>query len=339
MYDSKNDTLNHIATVRTYMSQVTVNLAHRAAVHDASKLENPEKEVFDRVTPKLQEIEYGSDEYRRVLRDEMSAGIKHHYENNDHHPEWTRMNNEKWSSVVGYEDYYEVSNFGQVRSRDRIVSRSGKRGDMLVKGKLLTPHINPKGYLRLQLSCDGSPKSFLVHRLVAESFIPNPDNKPEVNHINGNKKDNRVSNLEWSTSSENQKHAYDTGLKHPVLKYVVICEELNVWTYGIEKMVEELQAIGYNASSGGIWNCLSGKSGSHCGLSFSSRNIEEYDPHSDLRFMSLLSIMEMVCDWKAASDRVNGNFADSLEINHERFNINDDLMEIIFNTCIELGWI
>lgn len=74
--------------------------------------------------------------------------------------------------------------------------------------KKIKPHNNGKGYLVVCLRCDNKTKQCLVHRLVAETFIPNPDNKPEVNHKNGDKADNRVKNLDWCTHSENQKHRY-----------------------------------------------------------------------------------------------------------------------------------
>lgn len=66
------------------------------------------------------------------------------------------------------------------------------------------------------MNIDGKPKSYLVHRLVAKLFIPNPDNKPDVNHKNGDKHDNSVKNLEWCTKSENEKHAWKNGLKRDV---------------------------------------------------------------------------------------------------------------------------
>lgn len=79
----------------------------------------------------------------------------------------------------------------------------------------LTPNRHPQGYLRLGLRTNGIRKFHNIHRLVAQTFLPNPENKPFVNHIDGNKSNNRVENLEWCNQSENMEHAYRTGLKHP----------------------------------------------------------------------------------------------------------------------------
>ena len=79
----------------------------------------------------------------------------------------------------------------------------------------LTPNESKRGYLRLGLRGNGERKWFAVHRLVAQAFLPNPDNKPYVNHIDGDKTNNRVENLEWCSQSENMLHAFRTGLKHP----------------------------------------------------------------------------------------------------------------------------
>lgn len=111
---------------------------------------------------------------------------------------------EIWKDIPGYESIYQVSNLGNIKSL--------KSGNHHSKTKILTPVCADGRYLRVSLYKDKIPKYFPVNRLVAMAFIPNPDNKPQVNHINGNKKDNCVKNLEWCTSSENNLHAYKTGI-------------------------------------------------------------------------------------------------------------------------------
>jgi hypothetical protein len=86
-YDSTQDTHDHIARVRDLIQWCSINMARRAACHDASKLESPEKEIFDRVTPALRGLTYGSDEYKAQLA-EMKPALDHHYANNPHHPEY-----------------------------------------------------------------------------------------------------------------------------------------------------------------------------------------------------------------------------------------------------------
>lgn len=107
-----------------------------------------------------------------------------------------------WKPVVGFEDVYEVSNDGLVKSL------GGRRGAK--PGRILKQGLMNSGYLKVCLrdSKSGHYSQSSVHRLVAEAFIPNPSEKPQVNHINGDKKDNRVENLEWATASENIGHSY-----------------------------------------------------------------------------------------------------------------------------------
>lgn len=107
---------------------------------------------------------------------------------------------EVWKDVVGYEGRYQVSNKGRVKSLNYKRSK---------KPKLLTTTLHDWGYLQVRLK----RKTFYVHRLVAEAFLPNPESKPTVNHLDGNKANNKLVNLEWATLSENNKHAYKIGLK------------------------------------------------------------------------------------------------------------------------------
>lgn len=86
LYDSRQDTLDHISKVQGHLLDVELDLRLRMRIHDASKLQSPEKEVFDSVTPKLKALTYGSDEYKAALA-EMGDALKHHYEHNSHHPE------------------------------------------------------------------------------------------------------------------------------------------------------------------------------------------------------------------------------------------------------------
>ena len=115
------------------------------------------------------------------------------------------LGNPIWKPVLidgKYKTHYEINNVGILLNTKT--------------GKYMKPYINHKGYYGIILSytCDGKNKKIntFIHRLVAQAFIPNPENKPQVNHINGIKICNWVGNLEWATNSENQKHAYDTGL-------------------------------------------------------------------------------------------------------------------------------
>ena len=104
------------------------------------------------------------------------------------------MTEEIWRPVVGYEGLYEVSSYGRVRSLDRYVKGKSYR---LHKGKVLSPGKNSRGYLSIVLSYNGKHKIITVHRLVAQAFLPNPDNFLEINHKDEDKTNNNVTNLEW----------------------------------------------------------------------------------------------------------------------------------------------
>lgn len=119
---------------------------------------------------------------------------------------------EIWKNIKGYEQHYEVSNYGNVRAKYReFIGKDGKLKKY--HAKLLKPDttILKRGYVRVTLSKDYKTERFQVHRLVADHFIPNPENKPFINHIDNNGLNNHVSNLEWCTHSENMIHAQKQG--------------------------------------------------------------------------------------------------------------------------------
>lgn len=121
---------------------------------------------------------------------------------------------EVWKYIEGYEGKYQVSNMGRVKSVERKVKHP-KGGLMILRSRILKPASAAGGYAVVNLSKKNKAKLMYIHRAVALSFLDNPKNKQQVNHINGNKRDNSASNLEWCTPKENMKHASSSGLvKH-----------------------------------------------------------------------------------------------------------------------------
>lgn len=118
--------------------------------------------------------------------------------------------NEMWKDIPGYESLYKINNIGIVKSLERFVNNGHK--DILKKEKIRKNHKNKDGYLFIRLSKNGITKGYSVHRLVAQAFIPNPNNYPEINHIDGNKLNNAISNLEWCNRTKNVRHSFELGL-------------------------------------------------------------------------------------------------------------------------------
>lgn len=129
--------------------------------------------------------------------------------------------NLRWKNVAGYDGRYAVSESGLVAG---------------ISGKILKPRLNiPNGYYIVSFQKDGRSKRHLVHRLVAENFIPRVDGKPHVNHRDGNRLNNTVENLEWCTASENARHAWTLPRKKPVFT--------NTANMGRPKNVEAIETV------------------------------------------------------------------------------------------------
>lgn len=167
--------------------------------------------------------------------------------------------NEIWKDIKGYEGYYQVSNLGRIKN---------------FKNELHVASIDKYGYLQVVLYYKIKPKCFRVHRLVAEAFIPNPENKPEVNHIDGNKQNNCVSNLEWNTIQENSRHAWDTGLRKNVSEAVANSNRKRtkkIEQYDLNNnFIKEWNsitsaAIYYNTCPSNISACLNNRQKTSCG--------------------------------------------------------------------------
>ena len=149
---------------------------------------------------------------------------------------------EEWRHVVGYEGYYEISNHGRVRSVHRDIPSGEHR--RILHGKPIKPNMK-KGYCAVVLTAYHRRKHVWIHRLVAQAFIPNPDNLPQVNHKDENRSNNYVENLEWCTSKYNvnygtgrQRMSATSRLTHTSCKRVAIFDSngdiMQVFTSGRE---------------------------------------------------------------------------------------------------------
>ncbi|EPT2858255.1 NUMOD4 motif-containing HNH endonuclease [Proteus mirabilis] len=184
---------------------------------------------------------------------------------------------EKWLPVAipDFSQSYEVSNFGRVRSIDREIIRNGH--NMNLTGKVLRQADNGNGYLSVMLSNGKLQRRFLVHRLVANSFLGLESTRPHVNHINGKKNDNRASNLEWCTRQENGNHASITGLvafgkRNSQYKGSIKAINVSSGEAILLNGTRELKEYGLNSDL--VYKCLSGKRKTHKGYRFERLNMD-----------------------------------------------------------------
>lgn len=183
---------------------------------------------------------------------------------------------EIWKDIKNYEGLYQISNYGRVKSLPKKLNNH--TGFKITKEMILKPRINKKGYVKYALYKNRKQKNISAHRLVAEAFIPNPENKPQVNHISGIKTDNNVSNLEWCTNSENQIHAFKMGLqkrrkgKNNITSKKVVQYDLNnnfiKEYYGVKEASEK---IGIHPSN--IYKCCRGEKKQTKGFVFKYKEV------------------------------------------------------------------
>lgn len=135
---------------------------------------------------------------------------------------------EIWKEVQGYEEFYCISNLGRLKRKPIVYYRKTDGRKCTLKEKIVAPFKNKKGYNRVRLEKFGLSEKFTttLHILVAKHFIPNPNNYTQVNHIDGNKDNNSISNLEWINNQENVLHSYrNENMLHGKAKAIIQCDE------------------------------------------------------------------------------------------------------------------
>lgn len=169
--------------------------------------------------------------------------------------------NDVWSWIPGYVGCYQVNPSGDVRSVDRIIKHGN--GVSRLNGRILKHRINEHGYHMVALYKNGSAKNMKVHRLVADAFLEKDPNRFEINHKDGDKSNNKLSNLEWCTRKENIRHSIEHGLRKPPTNKRAVRRSDGVVFESISDAAREL-----NTSSGHICDALRGVIKTANGYSF-----------------------------------------------------------------------
>lgn len=152
---------------------------------------------------------------------------------------------EEWRPVIGYIGLYEVSNLGRVRS----LPRRGTKGGILV-----IDTSNSKHYAHVVLAKNSKLHTTSLHKIVAEAWVPNPENKPQVNHIDGDKLNNKAENLEWVTNLENRRHAIKTGLSSALPEEAIEANMTGVMQKEGEEVIAMYPCIKYAQYITGVCN-------------------------------------------------------------------------------------
>ena len=179
------------------------------------------------------------------------------------------LDGEEWRNVVGYEGLYMVSSFGRIMSLTKEVS--SRYGTRTITCKLLSPSNSTDGYCKVILCLNANNRKHVkVHRLVAEAFIPNPKNKPQIDHIDRNRKNNNVNNLRWCTHLENMRNPktiehcrkLNLGRVYPTLRKPVVSIKNGI----VVKQYGSIQeAVNDGFTRCGVSNCCAGRNPTHYG--------------------------------------------------------------------------
>lgn len=177
------------------------------------------------------------------------------------------MMHEEWKAIIGLEGLYEVSNYGRVRSLDRVTEQenNGGRAKTRYNGKILRGNADKQGYVRVHCSKNGKGFTVLVHRAVAEAFCHKPDSCDIVNHIDNNPSNNHATNLEWTTYKGNMQWAAKQGRMHwqpdnlkkavEALERPVIATDKTGHEYYFKSQAEAARILGIKSARGHIAAC------------------------------------------------------------------------------------